>query len=216
VKGLINTRLTSLAWVEGVRRNPAQSRLIRIMVASGMSTRLARHLAEKMPAHYNEDEGDRWLRAALNHFLKVDAPSETILDRGGIYALIGPTGVGKTTSAAKIAALAALRYGSDSIGLITVDAYRMGAMDQLRAFGQLIGSPVHVARDGLELLKGLRGLLNRKIVLIDTVGVGQRDARVGELLTSIAMPSIKKLVVLNAATQSETIEDVVRAYRAQA
>jgi flagellar biosynthesis protein FlhF len=131
-----------------------------------------------------------------------------------VFALLGPTGVGKTTTAAKIAAQFALKYGAQSVGLITADVYRIGAQDQLRTFGRLIGVPVHVAHDVAGLADFLQLFMNRKLVLIDTAGVGQRDPRVGELLAALSTTQVRKVLVVNAAMQAEAIDEVASAYQA--
>src|SRR5690606_6389638 len=110
---------------------------------------------------------------------------EPAFDAGGVFALVGPTGVGKTTTVAKIAAQYAMRHGAGQVALITADVYRIGAQEQLRSFGQMLGVPVHVAHDraALQDLLGLFG--DRRLVLIDTAGVSQRDSRVGQLLAAL-------------------------------
>jgi flagellar biosynthesis protein FlhF len=135
-----------------------------------------------------------------------------ITDRGGMFALVGPTGVGKTTTTAKIASTFALKHGAASVGLITVDTYRMAAGDQLRAFGRILGIPVHTARDATSLADLLDLLANKKLVLVDTVGVGQRDRRLPELFAALPGHRLERLLVLNAACHGETLDEVVRAY----
>ena len=131
-----------------------------------------------------------------------------------MFALIGSTGVGKTTSTAKIAAAFAAKYGAANLGLITLDAYRVGAHEQLRAYGRILGVPVHTAHDRASLEDLLDLLSAKKMVLIDTAGMAQRDARTRELLDMLGHRAIDKLLVVNAAAQGETIEDVLLAYRA--
>lgn len=214
MRGLISSQLSSLAWLDGVRRNPLQVRLLRKLIGCGLSAQLARKLVSRVPAELRDQQAEQWVRQMLGRLMRCDVAGSGLLDRGGMYALVGPTGVGKTTSAAKIAAQFALRHGVQSVGLLTVDAYRIGAQDQLRTFGRLLGVPVHVAHDAGALAEFLHLFMNKKLVLIDTVGVGQRDERVNELLSSLGSDAIKKLVVLNASAQAETIEDVITAYRA--
>jgi len=131
-----------------------------------------------------------------------------------VYALIGATGVGKTTTTAKIAAAFAARHGAGNLGLITLDAYRVGAHEQLRAYGRILGVPVHTAHDRASLEDLLDLLSAKRMVLIDTAGMAQRDTRTRELLDMISHRSIQRLLVVNAAAQGETIEDVLLAYRA--
>src|SRR5690606_20399735 len=138
-----------------------------------------------------------------------------IEDQGGVFALIGSTGVGKTTTTAKLAAVFAAKHGAANLGLITLDAYRVGAHEQLRAYGRILGVPVHMAHDRAALEDLLELLSGKKMVLIDTAGMAQRDGRTKELLDMLAHPRIRKVLVLNAASQGDAIEDVMHAYRAQ-
>jgi flagellar biosynthesis protein FlhF len=134
---------------------------------------------------------------------------------GGVYALIGATGVGKTTSTAKLAAAFATRHGAANLGLITLDAYRVGAHEQLRTYGRILGVPVHTAHDRASLEDLLDLLSGKRMVLIDTAGMAQRDSRTRELLEMVSHRSINRLLVVNASAQGETIEDQLGAYAAQ-
>jgi flagellar biosynthesis protein FlhF len=214
MRGFLSDRLESMSWFEGVRRRPAQSRMLRLLLKAGFSAVLSRKLADHLPVDFNDAESDQWLRAALRRNLRVETPGQTIFDGGGVFALLGPTGVGKTTTAAKIGAQFALKHGADSVGLITADVYRIGAQDQLRTFGRLLGVPVHVAHDVATLADILQLFANKKLVLIDTAGVGQRDTRVHDLLAALSSAEVRKVVVLNAAVQAEAIDEVIEAYQA--
>jgi len=213
MRGALSDQLESLSWFEGVRRRPGQSRMLRRLLQAGFSPSLSRTLANHLPADFGEEDAERWLREALVRNLRIDSPEHTIFDAGGTYALLGPTGVGKTTTAAKIAAQFALKHGAQSVGLITADVYRIGAQDQLRTFGRLLGVPVHVAHDVSTLADFLQMYMNRKLVLIDTAGVGQRDERVGELLAALSSAQVRKVLVLNAASQAEAIDETIEAYQ---
>jgi flagellar biosynthesis protein FlhF len=145
----------------------------------------------------------------------LGATGEAALEEsGGVFALIGPTGVGKTTSTAKLAAAFATRHGASNLGLITLDAYRVAAHEQLRAYGRILGVPVHTAHDRASLDDLLELLVNKKMVLIDTAGMAQRDSRTRELLDMLSHASVNRLLVVNAAAQGETIDDVLHAYGA--
>jgi flagellar biosynthesis protein FlhF len=102
-----------------------------------------------------------------------------------------------------------------NLGLVTLDAYRVGAHEQLRAYGRILGVPVHTAHDRASLEDLLDLLTQKKMVLIDTAGMAQRDSRTRELLDMLSHRSVQKLLVVNAASQGETIEDVLIAYGAQ-
>ncbi len=213
MRRFISEQLSSIAWSEGMRRNPLQTRLLHQLLSAGFSPSLARAVVARLPSDFGEAQADAWARQALAHNLHCGSGA-SLFDQGGIFALVGPTGVGKTTSTAKIAARFALRHGAQSVGLVTVDAYRIGGQDQLRSFGRMLGVPVHVAHDAATLADFLHLYMNKKLVLIDTAGIGQRDERVEELLASLSSTVVRKLVVLNAAAQAETLEDVAKAYRA--
>lgn len=214
MRGFIAEQIESVSWFEGVRRRPQQARLLRWLLRAGFSASLSRTLVGRLPADIGDAESERWLHEALRQELPCAAPAQTIFDDGGVFALLGPTGVGKTTTAAKIAAQFALRHGAQSVGLITADVYRVGAQDQLRTFGRLLGVPVHVAHDVAGLTDFLQLFMNRKLVLIDTAGVGQRDERVGELLAALSSTRIRRVLVIDAAMQAEAIDEVATAYQA--
>lgn len=214
LRGSLSNQIESIRWFEGVRRNPVQARLLRLLLQSGFSAALSRMMADNLPAHLDDTRAMHWLREVIVRNLRVDEPGQSLFDGGGTFALMGPTGVGKTTTAAKIAAQFALKHGAQSVGLITADVYRIGAQDQLKTFGRMLGVPVHVAHDVSSLAGFLQLFVKRKLVLIDTAGVGQRDERVSELLSSLQGTSVRKVLVLNAAMQTEGIEEVMRSYRA--
>jgi flagellar biosynthesis protein FlhF len=212
MKGLIEDRFSALAFMEQLHRNPRQSSLSQRLLESGFSPALVRKLVEHLPADATDEIA--WAQGVLSRNLQSDEASLPIEDMGGVYALIGATGVGKTTSTAKIAASFAARHGVSNLGLITLDAYRMAAHEQLRAYGRILGVPVHTAHDRASLDDLLELLAGKKLVLIDTAGMAQRDQRTRELLDMLAHRAIQRLLVVNAASQGETIEDVMQAYGA--
>jgi flagellar biosynthesis protein FlhF len=211
VRGLIEQRFGALAFMERLQRQPRQALLSHKLLECGFSPALVRKLVDGLPG--DGDETD-WAASVLQRNLltgEADAPLE---DQGGVYALIGPTGVGKTTSTAKLAAAFAARHGAGNLGLITLDAYRVAAHEQLRAYGRILGVPVHTAHDRASLDDLLELLSAKKMVLIDTAGMAQRDTRTKELLDMLSHRSVNRLLVVNAASQGETVEDVLAAYRA--
>ena len=212
VKGLIEERFGALAFMEKLQRQPAQARLTQKLLDAGFSPALIRKLAEAMP-HEVSDEMS-WAASVLERNILTGEVDGALEDQGGVYAMVGATGVGKTTSTAKIAAAFAAKYGAGNLGLITLDAYRLGAHEQLRAYGRILGVPVHTAHDRASLEDLLELRAGKKMVLIDTAGMAQRDSRTRELLDMLQHRAIKRLLVVNAASQGETIEDVMISYRA--
>jgi len=132
-----------------------------------------------------------------------------------VFALVGPTGVGKTTSTAKLAARCVMRHGPEKLALITTDAYRIGAHEQLRIYGKILGVMVHSVKEEADLRIALKELKNKHTVLIDTVGVSQRDRMVTEQVAMLtgAGADVKRLLCLNATATQETLNEVVRAYQ---
>jgi len=214
VRGLIEERFGALAFMEKLQRSPQRASLTQKLLDSGFSPALIRKLVEGLPADCADETA--WAAGVLERNLIAAEAERPLEEIGGIYALIGATGVGKTTSTAKIAAAFATRHGSGNLGLITLDAYRVGAQEQLRTYGRILGVPVHTAHDRASLEDLLDLLSAKSMVLIDTAGIAQRDTRTRDLLEMLSHRSIQKLLVVNAAAQGETIEDVMIAYNAAA
>jgi flagellar biosynthesis protein FlhF len=212
VKSILQEQMGVLSWRETATRRPLQARQIAHMLSAGFSPALARAIADQLPADYDDARAAAWLRASLIRNLAA-APAESgLVDRGGVYALVGPTGVGKTTTAAKLAARCVVKNGARSLGLITVDNYRIGAEDQLRVYGKILGVTVHTAHDAQTLADLLALMRDKHLVLIDTVGMGQRDSRLAAQLQMLNSPNIESVLFLNASAQGETLDDVVRLY----
>ncbi|MDN3919794.1 flagellar biosynthesis protein FlhF [Roseateles violae] len=217
MKGMIEERFGALAFMEKLQRQPVQARLTQKLLEIGFSPALVRKLVEGCPTDFSKPgvpDETSWAAHVLARNLQTDEAAPALEEQGGVFALIGSTGVGKTTTTAKLAAHFATRFGAANLGLITLDAYRVGAHEQLRAYGRILGVPVHTAHDRTSLEDLLELLSAKKMVLIDTAGMAQRDSRTKELLDMLAHPRIRKVLVVNAAQQGETIEDVVGAWRA--
>ncbi|HZV92900.1 MAG TPA: flagellar biosynthesis protein FlhF, partial [Caldimonas sp.] len=180
MKGLIEERFGALAFMEKLQRRPAEARLSQKLLDCGFSPALTRKIAESLGGDVADEIA--WATQVLERNLLAQGGASTLEEVGGTYALIGATGVGKTTTTAKIAAAFAARHGAANLGLVTLDAYRLGAHEQLRAYGRILGVPVHTAHDRVTLEDLLDLLSAKKMVLIDTAGIGQRDARTRELL----------------------------------
>jgi len=215
MRSILQEQVDVLAWRDTATRRPLQASMISQLLSSGFSPALSRALADKLPADFNNAQGDVWLQDSLIRNIAMSSTEADLVDRGGVYALVGPTGVGKTTTAAKLAARCAMKFGAKSLGLITVDSYRIGAEDQLRAYGKILGVTVHTARDAQSLADLIALLRDKHLVLIDTVGMGQRDVRLVEQMQMLSSPSIERVLFLNASAQAETLDDVVRLYRGQ-
>ena len=214
VKDLIEERFNTLAWLGQSRQDPIQSNLMHKLLRAGYSPFLARAILDKLPPGTRAHGAMRWVMEILAHNLKTDVGASPIHVEGGIYAMVGSTGVGKTTTAAKLAGLCASVHGPASVGLITLDTYRIGAHEQLRTYGRMLGVVAHLAHDAAALQDLLGLLSNKKMVLIDTSGVSPRDPRKRDMLDVLDLPGVNRLLVLNAGGHGDTLDDAVASFRA--
>lgn len=215
VRDLIEERFNTLTWLGQTRQNPIHANLTHKLIRAGYSPVLARALVEHMPQDLSAGDAVRWLMQVLERNLRTDADEAPLYEQGGVFALVGSTGVGKTTTTAKLAALCAAKYGAASVGLITLDTYRVGAHDQLRSYGRMLGVVAHLAHDRAALQDLLGLLANKQLVLIDTTGVAPRDPRKDEILDLLDLPGIQKLLAVNAAGQGDALDDVMQAFKAR-
>lgn len=213
LKAMMEERFQTLAWLGQAKHNPIQSQLMHKFIRAGYSPTVARAVLERLPAHLDASGAWRWTLEVLARNLRVGREPGQLCDEGGVFALVGSTGVGKTTTAAKLAAQCVKAYGANSVGLITLDTYRVAGYEQLRAYGRMLGVVAHLAHDRAALQDLLELLANKRMVIIDTAGLGQRDPRIQETMALLDAPSIKKLLVVNAGSHGDTLDDVFQAYR---
>jgi flagellar biosynthesis protein FlhF len=210
----LESQLADLVWRDLPGRDPSGAAVMRDMLAAGFSATLARELLETLPKG-DAEQAQAWMRNTLMKRLQVMQSETDMLDGGGVFALMGPTGAGKTTTTAKLAARFVVRHGADKLALLTTDSYRIGGHEQLRIYGKILGVTVHAVRDAADLRLALSELRNKHTVLIDTVGMSQRDQAVAEQVEMLcqAGKQIKRLLVLNATSHGDTLDEVVQAYR---
>jgi flagellar biosynthesis protein FlhF len=215
MRGMMESQLAELSWGTTQQREPQKAAVLREMLAAGFSASLSRYLVDKLPAGKDAAESLRWVKTVLARNITTMADEDAILDRGGVFALVGPTGVGKTTTTAKLAARCVMRHGPEKLALITTDAYRIGGHEQLRIYGKILGVMVHSVKDEADLRIALKELRNKHTVLIDTIGMSQRDQMVTEQVAMLTESGadVKRLLCLNATSTNETLNEVVRAYQ---
>ena len=212
LRRIVERQLAGFAWGEVARSEPVKTEILRQMLDAGFSPRFARELLAELPRELDAAPALAWVRGrAERGMLTIDGETD-IVDQGGIYALVGPTGVGKTTTAAKLAARCVLRHGARKLALVTTDGYRIGAHEQLRIYGRILGVPVHLARDAKDLRATLHDLRHTHMVLIDTMGMSQRDRMVGEQVAMFRDSDVRTLLLLAATGRGDTLDDVVRVY----
>ena len=213
MRDLIEDRFNTFAWLGQARQHPIQANLMLKLMRAGYSPNLARAVLERMPESLAAPEAMQWMLEAIERNLRTGAGSQAIYEEGGTYALVGATGVGKTTTVAKLAGLCAALHGAASVGMVTLDTQRVGAHGQLREHARSLGLVAHLAHDraALQDLLGLLG--NKKMVLIDTTGLAPRDPRKSDALEVLDLPGVQRLLVLNAGAHGDTLDEVVGAFK---
>jgi flagellar biosynthesis protein FlhF len=213
MKQLMEERFNTLAWLGQARQDPIHSNLMLKMVRAGYSPTLARSVLEPITIGSDANHAVRSVMSALERMLPVQPESQSIAQEGGVFALIGATGVGKTTTIAKLAAQGVRLHGAHNVGLITLDTQRAGAHEQLRSFARSLGLVAHLAHDRAALAEMLTLLSGKKLVLVDTAGIAPRDPRRRELLDLLDMPSIKRVLVLNAGAHGDTLDEMAESFK---
>ncbi|MDX5332618.1 MAG: flagellar biosynthesis protein FlhF [Gammaproteobacteria bacterium] len=212
MRGLLQDQLSQLAWGDYARKHPLKAQLLRRLSRLGLATPLAREVAEGLAGVTDPDEA--WRLALAQLVRRTPVTDDTLLAHGGVVALVGPTGVGKTTTIAKLAARFVQRHGRGHVALVSTDSYRIGAQKQLMTFGQILGVETHNVNSPEELDGVLRRLAGKKLVLIDTAGMSQRDVRLAQQFGSIAAnPLIRTYLVMSANTERAVMEETVAAFR---
>ncbi|MDL2284962.1 flagellar biosynthesis protein FlhF [Oxalobacter sp. OttesenSCG-928-P03] len=215
MRSMFESQLAEISWGSKQEREPLRADLMREMLTAGFSPGMARYLVENLPEHEKADGGMRWIQRALARNLVTVDSEDDLLDQGGVFALVGPTGVGKTTTTAKLAARFVMRHGAGKLALITTDGYRIGGFEQLRIYGKILGVMVHSVKDQADLRIALDELRGKHTVLIDTVGMSQRDRMVADQIAMLSNTGkdVKRLLCLAATSTGETLNEVVSAYK---
>lgn len=212
LRKIVEQHLAGFAWGEAARSEPVKTEVLRQMLDTGFSPQLSRELIGDLPPEMDAIQAMAWVKGAADRCLRTVSSENDIVDRGGVYALVGPTGVGKTTTTAKLAARCVLRHGPSKVALVTTDGYRIGAHEQLRIYGRILGVSVYLVKDALELRQTLVELQHKHMVLVDTMGMSQKDKLVPEMTDMLAGCDVQRLLLLSSTSRGDTLDDVVRAY----
>lgn len=216
LRQMLETGLAGMTWNDKRLREPLKVRVLEELSAMDMAPDVATALAAFTPRRTAlQNPSHIPLALLVKHLPVVDDLAGV---SGGVMAIVGPTGAGKTTTIAKLAARWCMRYGSEDLALVSTDGYRIGARDQLMTFARILGAPMHAANSGRELFRVLERLKSKKLVLIDTAGMGARDVRLQEQLAALQLGAARARVLLALPAQGEghALDEIVRAFAAAA
>jgi len=214
IRQLLEHQVSGLMQQDMARRDPTRACMIDRLVGMGIEHDVAEQMACFVPDDVSRQQAWKALLQMVEN--QMHTTNNEILRQGGVFALVGPTGVGKTTTVAKLAALGAQKYGADKVALITTDTYRIGAYEQLATYGRIIGCGVKQVKDANELAEVLYHLRNKRLVLIDTAGMSQRDLRLTEQLNTLMRNQrvdIRSYLVLSATAQVNVLQETVRHFK---
>ncbi|MES9844634.1 MAG: flagellar biosynthesis protein FlhF [Candidatus Sedimenticola sp. PURPLELP] len=214
LRRMMENGLSGLSWRDMGDRDPQAQELYRRLMGLDLSADICNNLVELATDCESIDQA--W-RKALHHLANdIATTGDRLLEEGGVVALIGPTGVGKTTTAAKLAARFALRHGHRHVAFVSTDKYRIGAQEQLNTYARILDVPVRTAATPEELEITLNALADKRLILVDTAGMSQRDVRLSEQLSLLRAgeKKVRSLLTLSATTQQSALEQAVIAFGA--
>ncbi|MFJ3260240.1 flagellar biosynthesis protein FlhF [Pseudomonas sp. NPDC086581] len=213
LRELIEVQLGSIAWNQLQNQRPKQAGLWRRLQRMGLPADLSRNLLERVASIADPKQAWRMLLAHLAR--SINTPEIDLLEQGGVVALVGPAGMGKTTTLAKLAARYVLKYGAQSIALVSMDSFRIGAQEQIKTLGRILNVPVTLVDPGQSLIQAMAPLARKRLVLIDTAGLPANDPALRmqlEALSSLSL-NVKNYLVLAATSQSQVLKSAWQNYR---
>lgn len=212
LRDMLQNQLSDLTWKDMERQSPTQMQLLKRFLHMGVDVEIAKSITAQMAGI--DDLETAWRQSMGRLASQIPLTQDDFLSQGGIYALVGPTGVGKTTTIAKLAARCALKHGARQVALVTTDCYRIGGQEQLRSYARILGVPIRVARNHSELAETLGDLLDRRFILIDTAGMNQRDMQLSEKFALLKQqsPRVRSYLTLSANTQASGMDDIIKAF----
>jgi flagellar biosynthesis protein FlhF len=212
LRQLMETGLAGMTWNDKRLREPLKARILEELSAMDIAPDVAASLADLAPRRTTLENPSHIPLALLAKHLPILEDLSDI--SGGVVAVVGPTGAGKTTTIAKLAARWCMRHGSQDLALVSTDSYRIGARDQLLTYARILGVPMHAANSGKDLARLLDKLKSKKLILIDTAGMGPHDVRLSEQLAALRLGAARARVLLALPAQGEghALEEIVQAF----
>ena len=210
VKKMLQSHLAGNYWGNLQQQSASAAEVTKALLSAGFSPKLCTQLMQDLDGSNSVTTLLGMAQKKLEQMIHTIDPIAAF-DQGGVFAFIGPTGVGKTTTVAKVAARCVLRYGRNQVALLSTDTYRIGAQEQLKVFARILGLPVISLRDSEDLASKLQELSQRRIILLDTAGVNQRDVLMVEQSQLLKEGSrhAHRILVMSSTTDLRTQEDVI-------
>ncbi|WP_163833154.1 flagellar biosynthesis protein FlhF [Spartinivicinus ruber] len=212
MRALLEQQLGQLGWLKYCKQSPAKAQLWKKLQAIGFSGPYCQQLLANLPA---EQQGvDAWRHLLASIVKKLPVTSKDIVDQGGIFACVGPTGAGKTTTIGKLATRYALNHGTSQLALVTMDTYRIGATDQIKTLGKILNVPVKIVGNGHQLQMALDSFQKKSLVLIDTAGLNHQDPKLQLQLSILnqVRPMVRGLLVLSTTSQQQVLQVAYNTY----
>lgn len=201
MRRMMENELSGMSWRAMDDRNPDSKELFRQLMAMGLSSDISERLMSA--AAGQGDFEQQWSKAMYYLSSEISVTGDDLTEQGGIVAVVGPTGVGKTTSIAKLAARYCLRHGNRHVAMISTDNYRIGAREQLHTYGRILNVPVRTASNAEELMETLNIFSDKRFILIDTAGMSHQDAKLADQLSMLegAGRMVTRFLALSATTE---------------
>ncbi|HEY8036510.1 MAG TPA: flagellar biosynthesis protein FlhF [Methylobacter sp.] len=213
LRSAMDSKLSNVSWGAVTQINPVRADLLQRLAGMSISRKLSVKIANRFNNHTDSELVFNQAQELLAKVLPV--ANDDLLQNGGIAALVGPTGVGKTTTIAKLAAKFILKHGPRQVALITTDNYRIGAHEQLNTYGRILDVPVRVASSAAELRALINSFADKRLILIDTAGMSQRDMKLVEQINTLQQSGldIKSYLVMSAATEYKAMNEIIKAFQ---
>jgi len=213
LRSAMDSKLSNVGWGGAAQANPVRAELLQRLAGMSISKKLSVKIANRFANHTDPELVFSQAQELLAKVLPV--ADDDLLQHGGIAALVGPTGVGKTTTIAKLAAKFILKHGPRQVALITTDNYRIGAHEQLNTYGRILDIPVRVASSAAELRNLINGFADKRLILIDTAGMSQRGMKLVEQINTLQQSGqpIRSYLVMSAATEYKAMNEIIKAFQ---